>query len=317
MRRNILSFIVFLLFIGAWSEKASTASSMEAKFIFNNCCNFSDNKDVLNSVAQSQCMLQLKKEVCQNIDPGRKKDCVNQSSSSVEQLLSLPGRCLKGFFINTSIGMLEFLWTMMKGMHSLFFESRGGTLTKEVGAFIQSARNYLNIQYEQAYRESSPPNQVLKTASQIGRSIFFFLYNSVQTIIENSFDEYQCLNSGSRSETVCQFISSVLIPPIKLFAILKYGIKGSTKVYPEVEKAIQSFFNQSRNLLHQVKGLKTKNKTFSHWNKNVIDGGVIGSGLSKVLKKQVVGQPKKQIKGQMKKNVEQVVEKNLLLDENK
>ena len=115
----------------------------------------------MESISQSQCQIQMEKTVCHDVDPKYKKGCIKKDNM-ITDIINLIGGCIAG---NQQLNFwyVEFLWTMMQGLYSLTFEGNSG-INKEASAVMQSARNYLNIQYEQAYKETSPPNRILKNS---------------------------------------------------------------------------------------------------------------------------------------------------------
>ena len=130
----------------------------------------------------------------------------------------------------------------------------------------------------------------------MAQSLFFFFYHSVQNLIKDSFDEYQCLNESGRSEMVCAFVSDVVVPPLTIFSLLKYGIKGAQKMYPVINKTVKVFSKQNRKLLYGKAPLKkTKDKPAISF-KKILGVGSTGGLLKQISDEQI----KQQIKGVVK-----------------
>ncbi|MCZ0933276.1 MAG: hypothetical protein OXJ52_09015 [Oligoflexia bacterium] len=273
MKYNILILSIFLFLTAFLSEKTGalslkkSLSSTSAGFHFDNCCFFS-NIQFLDSFSKIKCRLQLQKKVCQNIDSQYKKKCGGEKDTGVLDIVKYLEGCLEGV-MDTTFSMLTFLWTMMKGTYFLTFKE-DTKLSKELSAFVQSSKNYLHIQYEQAYKESSPPNKILKAAGKTGDSIFSFFYNSAEGIIEDNFEEYQCLNQAKKTEMMCYFISGVLIPPITIFTLLKHGAKGAEKIYPAIKSAKEKFVSQNRQALYPKLHLPDKVKSLAEPNNAIL-----------------------------------------------
>lgn len=262
---NLVVFIFFLL-INIFTEKTnailsprtfptetnaildSKTSFTEADFNFEDCCKSPNENPALQSINKIQCKIQTEKEICQKVNNKYKKDCSKTNGINKNTIVDLFSGCIDGI-TNTTFSMLSFLSTIMRGLYSFMFD-RTNT---EALAFMESTRNYLNIQYEQAYEETIPPHRMLKAVSNIGTSLFNFLYNSTVKLVKNSFQEYQCLNTAGKTAVACQFISGVLVPPLTIFALVKYGVKGASKIYPKVGKNHKDFFKKSKNFLQSKK----------------------------------------------------------------
>lgn len=245
MKFIFLIFLVFPAFSLKQMNVPSTLSNPATEANFNNdCCDSADSNPNLESINQTQCTLKMQEQVCQDVDSKYQKDCNNRGNTVINSIALIQG-CLEGI-TDTTFALLRFLWNMMKGIFSLIFvEEVGENTVEEASAFMQSSANYLHVQYEQAYDESSPPGRMWKAASKMAGSIFSFIHNSTEQILQNYHEEYQCLNTQGQSEMLCGFVSSVMIPPMTLFAILKYGFRGAERMYPALKTARKEFSQQN------------------------------------------------------------------------
>ena len=307
-----LFLFLFLFLFGFWPYSAlfQNHAFAESGFNFDTCCDSSDKNPVLKLAAQTQCVQNMKKKACQDITPKYKKDCTEKNIAV--NVMDLIGGCFEGVY-NSTFSMLKFVWVMMKGIFAVaFFESNRNEVIEGTWAFMQSARNYLNIHYAQANGDMFA----------IASSVFSFVYNATQTLLKDFSDQYQCLNSLGQSEMICNYLSKVTIPPTTIFAIMKYGIKGAEKLYPAIKIARQSFVKQSKEVLSQ--------QSTSHWKKLAIKGSLVGGGsivhlVAKGAEKSTVnlsikstGKVIKTVgKSEAKDEIEDIIIKNLLLNDTK
>ena len=305
-------FFIFLFLFGFWPSPTlfQNHAFAEAVFDFGTCCDSSDKSKVLKLAAQAQCVQNMKKKVCQDITPRYKKNCAEKNIAA--DVMNLVGGCFEGVY-NSNVSMLKFVWVMMKGIFAVaFFESNRHEAIEGAWSFIQSARNYLNIHYAQANGDMFA----------IANSVFSFVYNVAQTLLKDFSDQYQCLNSLGQSEMVCNLLSKVTIPPITIFAIMKYGIKGAEKLYPAIKIARESFVEQSKKVLSQ--------QSTSGWKKLAIQSGVAGGasivhliakGAEKSAMNLSIKSTEKTIKtvskSKARDEVEDIIINNLLLNNTK
>lgn len=173
--------------------------------------------------SQNVCELVMHSPACENVKAERKRQCdpslVVDTNAGVEFI-----SCLKGVWGST-VEFMKFIGSIID--YIIDSETRSET-NEELVNTMQSAKHFLAMEWSRSLDETQGwgPIHHMRAAKHFSTTLGTIIYNMLEESYFSMQENYACLNGAARTEALCNFAGSVLIPPtIVMLKIAKHLIK--------------------------------------------------------------------------------------------
>jgi len=171
----------------------------------------------------NMCNIVLETKACKSVKEEDLRSCDFNEPEEAGSALDLLTGCAQGLFESVK-ELLTFIWDVMKFAWKSATDSeyRGKKLA-QAGSYMESAKLYLDTEYQKAYDETSFPFRKIKAMKKMGGAIAQMIMSLIQKTISSEMTEFSCLNSQAKSKYTCKLIGDIFLPPAVALALIKKG----------------------------------------------------------------------------------------------
>ncbi|MBC75643.1 MAG: hypothetical protein CME64_06475 [Halobacteriovoraceae bacterium] len=184
------------------------------------------------------CRVVSKSELCKEVAKENLINCHSFGEWKKLNIWDFFQGCASGVF-NSIEEILSFTWEAMQWVwsHSTSKETRQESLG-QAKEYSKMAKLYLHTEYEKAYQTSSDPFKSIKALKKIAQSLGRMLMDSIMDMASKEYHQLGCLNYKAKSETICQLVGSIFLPPAGALMLLKHGPQAVKKIKSVSEELI-------------------------------------------------------------------------------
>lgn len=182
------------------------------------------------------CESVVQSPVCQRVAAKDRLQCdVIEQESQVSLWAFLEG-CIEGG-LNSVTEILNFFWESVQWVWQQASSSEARSKAwAQANEYIQVVRLYLHTEFAKAYASQESPFKAAKALTEMGGAISGLILGLLSDMITDHYQEFGCLSFQAKSEVLCEFIGTALVPLGAGTALIKFGPKAMDS-FPNLNKA--------------------------------------------------------------------------------
>lgn len=196
---------------------------------------------------------------CQQESNDYRNSCQSVSKDDPDFFDYMVG-CLDGIWDSVT-DLFVFLKDVMLWASDMAFDSekRGESITK-AKEYSESIALYLHSEYHKAKAQSTGSFRSLKALKKIAKVISKLLIDKIQKHIQDSYQQFSCLNSQAKAQMTCSIMGDIFVPPVAALTFLKTGkvVKMSAILMLAKKEAASAIRDQLKEDVDVKKNLKAK-----------------------------------------------------------
>lgn len=194
----------------------------------NNCLELG-GLDILDSKnEQALCEIVVNSPACEDVDPINRRQCVPEAIVETNAAVEFIS-CLKGLW-GSALEFLEFLGSVLDYIVDSEYRENANEALLDT---LSSAKHFLAMEWSRSLDETDGmgPLHYARAAKHFSKTLSRIIFNMLQETYYSTQANYACLTPAARTEAICKFAATVIIPPAIVMAkIGKYLIKMAKKV---------------------------------------------------------------------------------------
>lgn len=237
----VSSLIIALLAQSTLAFVPTSNYELDLNVIETRCLEFGD-LDILDQTNErALCEIVTSSPACENIEAERKRQCdpslIVDTNAGVEFI-----SCLKGLW-GSAVEFMKFIGSVIE--YAIDSETRQEK-NEELVNTMESAKHFLAMEWSRSLSETDGwgPIHYMNAAKHFSGTMGKVIYNMLEEMYFSMQENYACLNPAARTQALCQFAGSVLIPPAIVMAKVAKFLINRGRTISSISKRADNAHNE-------------------------------------------------------------------------